>query len=248
MQDFLNELPLNSYERAVVLALSRVDGMTATKLVKAASVPQGRIYSVLNSLVSKGIAVLVPTRPKQYRIPDVKIALSEYLERTKQELEEKQLALAKLTLSEKTISPQGPSVAVFTGRDEHLNTLIMLRNSAKKELLQSAPLFIGSFASNKALVNALKRGVKVRVIIREVNKENAKAVKQALLAGAQIRRSKQEDLLSIMIKDNEEVLIGVQDYKRDEERLTILCRNKPLLAAIRDQFENEWKKARKIKN
>jgi sugar-specific transcriptional regulator TrmB len=240
---FLELLPLNSYEKAVVRRLSAVESATATQLVKTAGVPQGRIYSVLNGLITKGIVVLIPTKPKQYRIPDVRAALHEYLEHAKQELEQHQQELKELSLHQRTSAHNAPSVELFTGREEHLDVLARMRAEARKEILQSAPLFIGSNKSNIATLRAIGRGVKVRVIIKEVNAANAKPVLDALRAGAQVRRSSSEDLLSLIIKDGDEVLLGVQDHKRNEERLTLLTRNKPLAAALRSQFDLEWRRA-----
>ena len=61
-----------------------------------------------------------------------------------------------LELKPKSFNPDvnAPSVNLLTGRDEHLNAVIAFRNTAKKELLQMAPNFIGSFATTLSLQKA----------------------------------------------------------------------------------------------
>ena len=62
-----------------------------------------------------------------------------------------------------------------------------------------------------------------------------------------MRKSKSPDLLSLVLRDKEEYLLGVQDYRNQEERLTLLSRNKALLQALQAQFFAEWKKAKPVK-
>jgi sugar-specific transcriptional regulator TrmB len=244
----VEKLDLNSYEKAAVLFLASVKSASAKDIIRHARIPQGRIYSVLNNLRERSIVSIIPTSPKQYMIDDVKKALHLYLERAKVSIAEQQESLKHAEIIPRAFPKlkTPSSVLLFTGREEHLNALMAMRHQAKQELLQIAPLFVGSFASNLSLHKALARGIKAKIIIRDVSNENMKAVQQAIKEGAEIRKSRSTDLLSMVIRDDEEYMLGVQDYRNHEERLNIVGRNKALLQALHSQFMIEWKKAKPV--
>lgn len=235
------------YEKQAILYLSSVDSSNAIGICKKANIPQGRIYSVLNNLKTKGIVTVAPTKPKQYKIDDIKVSLQTYLQRRKLEINEKISQVDSIVLKTKSITFAAPvSVTYFTGREEHLNALIAVRNSAKKEILQIAPLFIGTFASRLSLQKALQRGVKVKILIPKITADNKDKVKMGIKYGAEIRQLNSPELLSLTIKDGEEFLLGIEDYTKKEERIVIFSRSKSLLEAFKQTFFRLWKKAKKV--
>ena len=249
LAQLIDSLDLVRYEKEMMIYLSEVDSATAKDIYRNTKIPQGRIYSILNGLKDKGFVTTVPTSPKRYKIDDIKQSLRNYIDRKKISLdkklqEAKNLEVKpKLFLSGKNI----PSVYTFTGRDEHLKALISLRTKAKQELVQIAPLFIGSFASNLSLYKALQRGVSVKVITYKVTSKNKKNIQECLRLGAEIRQLKYSDLLSFLVKDNDEFLLGVENYRNQEERLYLYSKNKALLITLKETFERLWKKAKPIK-
>jgi HTH-type transcriptional regulator, sugar sensing transcriptional regulator len=241
---FIDTLPLTSYEKAVTLVLSSVESATATMLVRQARIPQGRIYSVLNSLREKGIVEIIPSSPKRYLIRDFHAVMHQYLEQRKTAIELQQATIPKIEYRQAAAKPA--STIAYTGREEHLHALNVLKNSACKEIMQIAPLFVGSFANRLSMQRALERGVKMRIIILGVTPQNRAMVKHSLMCGAQVRIMKTNDPLSLFIRDGEEMLFGVQDYRKGEERLTIRTSNNALLAALTGHFEREWRKAKPL--
>lgn len=242
---FLDGLGLTSYEKSAILYLAGVECADAQTVHAEANIPQGRIYSVLNELKEKGIVTLIPTSPKQYKIDSVKEALNCYLAQREAFLHEKTAQLNKLALSPRI---QGkvksvPSVSLYTGREEHLNAVLNLRNAARKELLQIAPLFVGSFATRKSLMEALRRKVAVKIIITNVTPKNKQQVRMAIRQGAQIRQLRDIKCFSLLIKDNSELLLGVHDDRKHEERMTLHTRNPALTATLRQAFLRLWKQA-----
>ncbi|MGV8168726.1 MAG: TrmB family transcriptional regulator, partial [Candidatus Nanoarchaeia archaeon] len=231
---FLDRLKLNRYEKDIILFLSGIDHAGAGEIYKNTKVPKGRIYSVLNDLVQKGFVNVIPTSPKKYRIEDTKASLKKYLEA--------QIANANKQIHEIdaidsfskkfNLDKHAPSVYYFTGREEHLNALLSLRNRAKNRMLQMAPLFIGTYSSNRALYSALERKVKVKIIIKEITKENRNNIRECLKLGAEIRIHKSEKLISCLIKDRDEFILGMDDYRNKEERLSILSRNEGLIDVL----------------
>lgn len=250
LTQFLDSLKLTIYEKEIINYLASVDAADAKIIYKNIRVPQGRIYSVLNELNHKGIINIIPTSPKKYQIKDIKISLKNYINKSKYDLDEKISLVENLEIKPKifNLEKNDPSVNIFTGVDEHLNAIITLRDSAKEELLQIAPLFRGTFASNLSLQNSLKRGIVVKIIVSKITNENKKNIIDCIKLGAEVRQLNSFDLLSTLIKDSSEFLLGVENYKNKEERINLFSKNQALLLTLRQTFFNLWKNAKLITN
>ncbi len=246
LSPFLDQLDFNSYEKKVILFLSGIDSASAQQILKGSAVPQGRVYEVLNSLSKKGIIQIHPGAPKLFSIKEIKSSLSSYLNAKKAEIEEKISSLDKIELKPKVyLKENHRSVEIIIGREEHLNKVIEFRNSAKKELLQVAPSFVGTFASALALEKALQRGVKVKVITYALTSENRRMAKILLEHGGELRILPKEELLVLQVKDCEELILGVHGEK--EERTLLYSRNKALLETSIETFKRMWNSAKKVK-
>jgi sugar-specific transcriptional regulator TrmB len=248
LAQYMDELDFNSYEKEVILFLAGVEDADAKDIYKGTKVPKGRIYSVLNSLIGKGFVKKIPMNPRRYKIDNIKESLQNYLKAKKTMLKEQMNDIDKIELKPKSykIEKNAPSVYTFTGREEHLSALIALRNGAKKTICHVAPWFQGTFASNNAKYRALKRGVKMRIIVREIAPRNRKNILECLRLGAEIRMLDSDDLVHLLIRDSEEFTLGVDDYKKKEERLVLLSTNISVLKIMEDYFEKLWKKARVV--
>ena len=246
LSQFVDSLDFTRYEKEIILYLAEVDSADAKTIYKNTKVPQGRIYSVLNWLIEKSIVNIIPTVPKRYQIQNVKLALELYLKSKSSNLDQKVKEISELEIKSKRfiLEKRAPSVYLFTGRDEHLQGIISLNENAKREILKIAPIFIGSFSSNLSLFKALQRGVKARIIIHSVTDKNRKKIVECLHLGAKIKVLSSPDLLSMMIVDQENFIVGVQNYHNDEERLTIYSKNKAVLRALTNTFEDLWHQAK----
>jgi phosphatidylserine/phosphatidylglycerophosphate/cardiolipin synthase-like enzyme len=138
------------------------------------------------------------------------------------------------------------SARTFTGRDEQMQQVIAMRNSAKHELLQTAPLFVGTFATNLSLQKALRRNVKVKIIVERITPKNRTNITNHLKHGAEIRLYDKLDGLSMLINDSSELLFGVHDYHNQEDRLNVYTRNQALVSTMRSTFLRLWKDAKPV--
>ena len=248
LAQFVDQLDLNSYEKEIFLFLTGVDNADANSIYKGTKVPKGRIYSVLNSLVEKNFVNIIPTSPKKYKVDNVKESLKNYLHSKKSIINKRLEQVDDLEVKPRMFSldRNAPSVYTFTGKEEHLNALISLRNRAKKRLIQVAPLFVGTFASNMGIYKALRRGIKVKVITKKVTQGNKKNIKECLRLGANVRYLDSSDLVYFLIKDNNEFILGLENYRNREERLSLYSRNKGLLLVLEEYFEKLWKRSKRI--
>jgi len=245
---YLDELRFNLYEKEIIVFLSSIDYADAKKICKHANIPQGRIYSVLEDLQKKGFVSLLPGSPKRYQLKDIKLSLKLYLENKKAELDQKIKEIEEIELKPKAFSldEDKTSVNSFSGRDEHMNQVRRFRETAKKEIIQTASTFIGTFATRLSLRRTLERGVKVKIIILEANKKNKFNIETGLKYGAEIRENKHIKGFSMMMKDSDEAMFSAHSYENKEERTVICSRNEGLILALRKTFDEFWEKATPI--
>jgi len=85
---FLRNAELNSYEIAVYVSLLKKGENSAKSIAKLSKVPQGRIYTVLDSLLEKKMIEIMPVRPKIYRAISYKYAFENLLTQIKQKQQE----------------------------------------------------------------------------------------------------------------------------------------------------------------
>ena len=245
---FLNSIDLNGYEREIVLQLALVESADAKVLYTKTSVPKGRIYQVLQELQHKGFIEVIPTSPKRYKINDIKESLKRYLDQRKNTLDEKINLITSIEMDTKKalLDEKAPSVTFLDGREEHLQAVVVLRDLAKKEIWQVAPIFIGTFQTNLSLKRALKRGIKIKILTSAITKENKKQVNDWLSNGGEIRLNPKLGM-HFMIRDSEEFLLGVHDRNNYEKRMTIKGQSTDLLKVLTKTFEEMWKEAKPVK-
>lgn len=244
----LDTLDVNKYDKEIILFLASIDHADAKTIYQKTNVPKGRIYSVINGLIEKGFVQVIPTNPKKYRIENIRESIKTYLENKRALLREKITEVEQMEVRPTMfhLERNAPSVYSFTGREEHLNALISLRSRAKRKLIQIAPVFVGTFTSNLALQHALHRGVKTKIIVRKITSDNRKQIQECLRLGAEIRVLDSSGLLYFLVRDGEECILGLEDYRNNEERLNIISRNKELVSVFEQYFAASWKKARPI--
>ena len=77
----LEYIGIRGYEAKAYLALIELGEASATTIASKASIPQPRVYEVLESLLKKGLIEVKIGRPRTYRALPPNIALNSYVER-----------------------------------------------------------------------------------------------------------------------------------------------------------------------
>lgn len=247
LKTILDSLDLTGYEKEIITALAETQNADAKTLYEKTAVPKGRIYSVLDELRHKGFVETIPTKPKKYFIKDIKQSIKNFLKNKRDEVDERMRTVEKLQLKPKPEKglANTPTAVFFTGRKEHLREIIKLRDEAKTELLQIAPSFIGNNQTKISLDRALRRGVKSKIITSGITKENSEQLRGCINSGGEARVHPELDTY-FLIKDSEELLLGIQNKKNNEERVIVLTRSGGLIAAMKVYFEKMWKESAKI--
>ncbi len=196
---YLKELGLTQYETDAYTVLLEKGLLTATECSAASGVPRPRCYDVLRSLMEKGLVRMEPGRPVKYSAipPDIGLMnlFKGYKENIEKDLEAKERSM-KFLLDQLS--------QVYTGQDygnieeyvwvskEDLNPLSHLEilRDVKSKFYLITP-YSESIDSEmefyNALLDALKRGVEIKLIQPISGIVNFQAYDYLMAHGMQIR-------------------------------------------------------------
>jgi len=169
---------LSSYEASAYAILLRLGSADASLVAQKASIPFGRVYDVLNSLVDRGLLTLHEGRPKQYRAVQPRVAMSLLLAQRKRELDDRYAELTRLASDlEKRLSPKvkkDPSSFYSASVGEEDSRAFLIEKLAEATSSMDVSLEVPEYkAQDKdlfdALVAAVERGVATRILVREAD-------------------------------------------------------------------------------
>lgn len=226
--DTLKSIGLNLYERKIFVALLAKGIATAAQVSEIAGVPRSRSYDILESLAEKGFVIVQPSKPIKY----VALKPSEALDKTKENLSRKhneiigridKLVGSKILDELETIYSQGfnlmkPSEMTGTlkGRFTINRQLRSIFKEAKKNInIVTSDEGIKDLHQNqmRILKKAARKGVKLKILAPNTNKEIAKAISEV----AEIRSMK-GPVGKFTIIDNNHVFFSLNDDASDESQ------------------------------
>lgn len=173
----LQNLNLSGYEARTYMALVRFGPSRGPELALRAGVPRQKIYDVLDSLVAKGFADVIPDKPRLYAAVEPAGALASHLVRKRREseawlaeqrrlIEELQVEMGMLAAGSKPAPEVVPRVRLLTDGEEAGARYRQLLEQVRVEWLQcgSSPwMSPPEFA--EALMAAAQRGAGCRVLV-----------------------------------------------------------------------------------
>ncbi|HII81476.1 MAG TPA: TrmB family transcriptional regulator [Methanosarcina sp.] len=254
----LKEIGLSAYESAVYLSLLKLGVSEASTIHKDAEVPYGKVYSILDSLVEKGLVEVQRSRPKKYKGVKPDIALDRIFKKKEFEVE-KELETLKLKIDElKKILMSIPSLKtkdeIFwtTGVTEaDIKKVVISLFSEAKESLCVVPHSLGMpvltiiFAD---FVRLLERGVKVNMLVSPqfnnfvsfISNKDEKTV-EVLKKKLEIRAVKSTNSYFGIVDNN--LVILLQPHPLDRDRLVSVVKiwDAELAKSLRKEFEVMWK-------
>jgi len=194
----LRQLGLTEYETQAYLALVQGNRMGAEEIARAADIPVPRVYSVLESLKNLGLIVVIKGRPKRFEIvsPEEglrnllairKRAAEESLRQLEQACHDVQQVLSPIFWRERLrIRPEDllESLDSLAVAEERTKTLIM---GAHRTLDIFTEIFSWFEAIENELTDAVKRGVKVRVLMNLESPATRKTVRRLRTLGIPAR-------------------------------------------------------------
>jgi len=171
----LMQLGLTDYESKAYNELIKVPHIGATKLARASNISRGRIYEVLENLISKGFCIMLPGATKNYKAIAPDIAIGNKLSEIRAKM------LAKEKLLENTVSSLQQTYDSVNEEDSPINHVqILTTRTAINERIQQlqyecrevlrvfikAPILMDSNkkGSEKRMKDQLKKQLKIKQI------------------------------------------------------------------------------------
>ena len=224
----LRELGFGVHETAVILALNRLESASVADLSTETGIHHANLYAVLDSLVGKGLVVLIDGRPKMYQfspLAHVEEMFSIKLDQLLQDLKE-------LQKSRETKSVLPALIYTIRGTADVLAKMHGMVNRAEESIFIVAPdLDSLGLMLIEALEDALKRGVKIKAIFGKVPTPSKLKIQYRI----------KEDTLAIdLVIDSNEALISMPDLS--------ICgwANNPLISMQFEGFlQQSWEVSRR---
>lgn len=253
---------LSTYEAAAYAVLLRMGIADASTVAHKASIPFGRVYDVLNSLVERGLLTLQDGRPKQYRAVQPRAAMSILLAQRKRELDDRYAELTRLASDlEKRLSPKvkkDPSSFYSASVGEQESRGFLVERLAEANTRMDVSLEVQRYTPQdeelfNALVAAVERGVQTRILVREADIPNIldsplnDVIARTMLPHLGKRlfvKVAEADIVPFAVVDGEKSLIGVKNPVDPAAYFaTVYIWDPKFAAELTDRFETLWKSA-----
>lgn len=262
MDEELKGMGLSTYEASAYSHLLRMGLADASAVSQKASIPFGRVYDVLNTLVERGLLTLHEGRPKQYRAVQPRVAMSMLLGHRKRELDDHYAQLTRLASDlEKRLSPKvkkDPSsfYSASVGEDESRAFLIEKLAEAQRTMdvnLEVQPYSARDDDLFQALLAAVERGVRTRILLRDedvpkilespLSDSLARTMLPHLGKGLHVRLMEGEQV-PFAVVDGEKAIVGVKNPTDPSAYFAAIYIWDPKFAAeLAESYEDLWSKA-----
>ncbi|MEM5778346.1 MAG: helix-turn-helix domain-containing protein [Candidatus Aenigmatarchaeota archaeon] len=242
----LKEFGLSEYEAKAYLALTIHGPLSASSVSEISSVPQSKVYGVLKSLVSKSLAEYWNGKPLKYKAVEPLIALKKMFNQKKNNIETLKEKTKNLIKELKPFKENGFGLWSSKGKIACLEKAAEMISRAKKFGFAITSHFSRHPSLDDAYVNALKRGVKIKMLGTSAL-DDAKRARASwyLKQGAEIRILPMSIQTTLGIIDNKEVCIRIDNNSLDSD---VVWSNNPALVNIFKTYFNElWVRAKKFK-
>jgi sugar-specific transcriptional regulator TrmB len=259
----LEDIGLSEYEARSYRALLSAGPTTAKELSRTSEVPMGRIYDVLGSLETHGLArSQTASRPKKYVAVEPAAGLDRLLEDRKRELDaqrERYEALVEELVGELDAAEtdEGTFWTAAVGPVAAVDLLSERLAAADSEVVFVASTLSRGFDADIAgdriseqLVEAIGRGVEVSFLMRpalaEVMPGTVGERYETVFAPAEefhVRTSRAVDA-TVTVIDGDESCIEV-GHPLDDDRLFAMIdlKDRSFATELRDAFETHWERA-----
>lgn len=251
-RDF-EDLGLSPYEARVLVAVLQLGVASTSEITRVAQIPRTSAYQVLEGLNAKGLAIRSPgagratwTTPGPDEVLDrCESAREEDLQRYRARLAEVRKSLAAIDATR----PSGalPFAQLMRTAAELWRTYNRLLGEAKSELLMfTRSPFVAAGKVNPSVIEALDRGVEMRVVYWAKDLEEAspewRQELDAYDAAGVVARVADQLPIKLMVFDRSACLVGMPDpLDPGTEYPTFVLIDHPGFAAVQaGAFEQAW--------
>jgi sugar-specific transcriptional regulator TrmB len=198
LTEYMRRIGLTTYEAEAYLALLQKREVTAEEISKMTSVPITRVYGTLEQLMQKGFARTVESRPKKFHAISPEEAKREYLTHVRRNFETNLLTIEDtMRHLQRHIEPMFVESHLQVKAEDLLEPLEDLKamekstgdyiRTASEEVLISTALFSWFPKIESSLAGAVRRGVRVQILMQFTDSHPKRRLEDLRRLGAQIR-------------------------------------------------------------
>jgi len=252
--EILKRFGLSEYQSKVYSALVFLGPSRVGDICKSSSVPQSRIYNVLEELVEKQLVEVFDGRPKEFRAISPEVVLKGLIEEREKELENlKGEASTIKKMLKPVVTEEDIIEGVWTQKGEKskevLNRLAEMLEECEDYAYDITRDFSYSTALRDAIKGCIRRGVKLMTIsMSPINEENYYKAKWYNALGLPIRIFEAKIHPRILVVDGKEVSIRL-DHSPLKKSFTFqsIWSEDPSLVKVFDIYmKNLWGMAKPV--
>jgi len=245
----LENFGLNRYESRVYTSLVSLGPSRAGVISEQSSVPQSKIYDVLDTLIEKQLVEVFSGRPKEFRAITPKDAFKNLIENREMQLEDMKTQMMGLS---KVLQPIQESKEIIGGIwsfkskkwIEFFNKAAEMLDRSKKYVYAITRDFSRSPRIAEVGKSCIRRGVRIKLIGMEpVNDTNYYKAKWYNSLGIPIRCFETKIHPRIIVADGKEVLIRLDNEPLRKERFSfnsIWSQDQSLVRVFDTYMKNLW--------
>ena len=264
LRESLRRAGLTSYESEAYLALLSARELTAEEISRITSVPITRVYGTLDQLMQKGFARVLLSRPKRFHAIPPDQAKRDYVTHLRRTFETNLLSVEEnMQNLQKDVEPLYVESHLQVKAEELLEPLEDLRSmenrtseyirDATREVLISTALFSWLPKIRSPLRTALRKGVKVRILMQFGESQMRKHLNDLGLLGAQIRdtRDPWHPVRGTLV-DNRDLSFVIWAAEETERHWNPIVytphhtKNPGLIRVFRESFDFRWSSAKRV--
>lgn len=244
------EFGFSNYEARVFLILSMRGPSTASEISKHTEIPYSKVYEVINKLESKFIIeVSLEGKHKKYKVSEPSHVIKKTIEKKKNSiniLEKKAEEILKKIKRKTEPQKLQESIWICQGKKNFLEKASIMMKNSKDYAYGITKEFSRIPDLDQEIINAIKRGVKVKMIgaFNQLSKLNLARAKWYASHKVKIKTTSLQIQPRICLVDDKEVCIRVDNEYNSE---FIWSNNPALINLIKSYFEVLWKNAESFK-
>ena len=265
LHEMLRRVGLTSYEAEAYIALLSRRELTAEEISRITSVPITRVYGTLEQLMLKGFARIVETRPKQFHAISPDQARHDYLSYLRRKFESNVFQIDDNMKSlQRQIEPLYVASHLQVKAEELLEPLDSLGameeitrkylQSAEEEILISTALFSWVPKIKLDLKKALKRGVKLKILMQIKENRLGREISELIDSGSAVRNTREpwHPVRGTLI-DSENLIFVIwaaEESKRYWNPIVYTpnhTKNQGLIRLFRESFLFRWTNASRVR-
>jgi sugar-specific transcriptional regulator TrmB len=264
LRESLRRVGLTAYESDAYLALLSKRELTAEEIAKMTSVPVTRVYGTLQQLMQKGFTKVVESRPKRFHAISPEQARREYLNHMRRTFDANLLSIEEVMGQlQKQIEPLYVESHLEVRPEELLEPLDDLRAmekltseyiaKASHSILVSSALFSWLPKIKPQLKAALKRGVRIRVLMQVSQSLMGRHLAELGGLGCQVRETHEpwHPVRGTLIDDKDLVFViwAAEESERYWNPIVYTphhTKNQGLIRIFRESFTFRWNESKRI--